>query len=208
MTSKLHSKPINGKYMYMYEGKYTVLEAAKIASTSRAKQETILLIDNGTMYVNTGEDANEHAEMVMMKDNQLSDISKIYIRNTPCYDCSTEMITFYKKRKPTIYIGKIWKGNSEKNDEGLMKLIKSGFTLRGWREYKYIYMSSNHDKDSDNEDNTLVKGKELEDHLAELKEWSIKEMQKEMQDEIGKKERRIKEMQEEIDRLKSTPTTN
>ena len=62
------------------------------------------------------------------------DIHGIWIKNSPCRDCSSCLIDHFSMRctKPTIYIGKIWEGDNEDNRQGLENLRMEGFTLQVW----------------------------------------------------------------------------
>ena len=63
-----------------------------------------------------------------------NNIHSIWIKNSPCADCSSCLIHHFSMTdsKPTIYIGKIWEGDNEDNRQGLENLRMEGFTLQVW----------------------------------------------------------------------------
>ena len=77
-------------------------KAAKMAFTTEG---TLLRINTGHIYWS---EPYEHAEKVFIKQTSASDIHSIWIKNSPCADCSRLLIDHFSMRctKPTIYTEK------------------------------------------------------------------------------------------------------
>ena len=105
-------------------------KAAEMAFTTEG---TLLRINTGHIYWS---EPCEHAERVMIHTTPISpnDITSIWIKNSPCGDCSKFLINHFSMRrtKPTTYIGKIWEGDNRYNRQGLRNMRLEGFTLRVW----------------------------------------------------------------------------
>ena len=71
-----------------------------------------------------------------MENSKTKYIDRIYIKNSPCYDCSQALCDYYerKRRKPTIYVGRIWYLDDIIDDEGLRHLMRRNFKLKVWEE--------------------------------------------------------------------------
>ena len=95
---------------------------------------TLLRINTGHIYWSKRN--QQHAEKVFVNTTSISasDVSSIWIKNSPCADCSRRLIDHFSMTdiKPTIYIGKIWEGNNRYNCQGLRNMIMEGFTLQVW----------------------------------------------------------------------------
>ena len=114
---------------YISTGSTCSLEkAAEMAFTTEG---TLLRINTGHIYWS---EPYEHAEKVFIRQTCASDIHSIWIKNSPCADCSRRLINHFSMRstKPTIYIGKIWDGGDSDNRQGLKNMIMKGFTLDVW----------------------------------------------------------------------------
>ena len=95
---------------------------------------TLLRINTGHIY--WSEPRQQHAEKIFVNTTSISasDIRSIWIKNSPCADCSSLLIDHFSMTdmKPTIYIGKIWDGDDSDNRQGLRNMIMKGFTLEVW----------------------------------------------------------------------------
>ena len=114
---------------YVSTGSTCSLEkAAEMAFTTEG---TLLHINTGHIYWS---EPYEHAEKVFIRQTSASNIHSIWIKNSPCADCSSCLIHHFSMRrtKPTIYIGKIWEGDNGNNRQGLRNLRMKGFTLQVW----------------------------------------------------------------------------
>ena len=121
-------------YVYMHvEDKrkvYTEQEATDIAYASSG---TVLWTNKCDLYEN--KPGGPHAEVLMIQDNSLPyTITDIKIKNSPCYECSQRLINYYRyySNKPTIWIGQIWHMNDYDDDNGLLNLMREGFTIKVW----------------------------------------------------------------------------
>ena len=105
----------------------------KAAERAFTTEGTLLRIN--TRYIYWSE-PYEHAERVMIRrtPTAANNIDSIWIKNSPCADCSSCLIRHFSMTdsKPTIYIGKIWEGDNEDNRQGLENLRMEGFTLQVW----------------------------------------------------------------------------
>ena len=94
---------------------------------------TLLRINTGHIYWS---EPCKHAERVMIHTTPISpnNIHSIWIKNSPCGDCSSFLINHFSTThtKPTIYIGKIWEGDNRYNCQGLRNMIMELFTLQVW----------------------------------------------------------------------------
>ena len=118
-----HVSTINNKV-------YTEQKAADIAYASSG---TVLWTNKCDLYENTP--GGPHAEVLMIQDNSLPyTITDIKIKNSPCYKCSQRLINYYKyySNKPTIWIGQICCMNDPDDDNGLLNLMREGFTITVW----------------------------------------------------------------------------
>ena len=106
-------------------------EAAIMAFT-----EDVALLRINTGHIYWSERHQQHAEGVFVNSTSISasDISSIWIKNSPYADCSSLLIDHFSMTdmKPTIYIGKIWDGDDSDNRQGLRNLIIEGFVLKVW----------------------------------------------------------------------------
>ncbi|XP_019854782.1 PREDICTED: uncharacterized protein LOC109583767 [Amphimedon queenslandica] len=112
-------------------------EAAHYAFTNSGT----LLYARGTIYWS---EEYKHAEEVFIRktrDEDISNIGTIWIKNSPCSKCAAKLIEYFNlvPNKPTVYIGKIWRGeygDEESNKEGLKKMKRKGFKLLVWEDDK------------------------------------------------------------------------
>ena len=75
--------------------------------------------------------------------NNPDHITTLWIKNSPCADCSRELIEYFENHhKPTIYVGKIWHFD-DKNDRGLINLMKAGFKIKVWETLHNMMYGSN-----------------------------------------------------------------
>ena len=84
--------------------------------------------------------------MINMQKNFLLkktlNLNKIQIKNSPCAKCSKLLINHFNKykKKPTIYVGRIWHLRDKKDREGLKDLLHNGFQLEVWEKlHQEIY---------------------------------------------------------------------
>lgn len=110
----------------------SIEKAAEMAFTTEGT-----LLRTNTRHIYWSE-PYEHAEKVFIRRTSASDINSIWIKNSPCADCSRRLINYFSMRftKPTIYIGKIWDGDDSNNRQGLKNMIMKGFTLEVWNTPK------------------------------------------------------------------------
>ena len=97
----------------------------------------------GNVYVSGG---GEHAEDWM--ENVCGLPTTFYLTSAPCPDCAVMLADMYSRRKPTIYIARIYtgkgktgKGSKDVNMQCLAMLVQAGFKLLpwNWRSFsKYI----------------------------------------------------------------------
>lgn len=87
-----------------------------------------------------------HAEIKFINDrsNNPNDITTLWIKNAPCAKCSRALLEYFEShRKPTIYVGRIWRLDNENDKQGLINLIKAGFKIKIWEElHNMMYRSS------------------------------------------------------------------
>ena len=118
---------------------YTEQEAVEIALKER--HTTVLLTSEGKIYYSYCsndklQEHDVHAERVFLKEsNNLKSISYLYIKNSPCAECSSVLIKSYKMYpdKPKIYIGRIYNLDNTKDKEGLKHLLLEGFEIEVWK---------------------------------------------------------------------------
>ena len=130
--SKPISVPESGRYRDLpTDSTCSLEEAAKMAFTTDG---TLLHVNTGHIY--WSERHQQHAEKIFVHTTSVSasDIHSIWIKNSPCADCSRLLIDHFSMTdsKPTIYIGKIWDGDDGDNRQGLRNLIIEGFMLKVW----------------------------------------------------------------------------
>ena len=91
---------------------------------------THLLTNEGKLYRNN---TYTHAEVILTKKTQAHNITKIWIKNSPCAGCSRVLINFFQHcRKPIIYVGHIYRPNDQEDRKGLNNLCQQGFELEVW----------------------------------------------------------------------------
>ena len=76
------------------------------------------------------------------KSNNPNDITTLWIKNSPCADCSRALLEYFEDHhKPTIYVGKIWRFDDKDNQE-LINLMKAGFKIKVWETLHNIMYGS------------------------------------------------------------------
>lgn len=125
------------------KGAYTEKEAVEQAVSLR--HTTVLLTSEGKIYYScySSNDLkldkhDKHAEKVLLEEpnETLRNITYLYIKNSPCAECSSLLIQYYRaySRKPKIYIGRIYNLEDTNDKEGLKKLLVEGFEILVWEE--------------------------------------------------------------------------
>ena len=109
---------------------------------------TLLRTNKGRVHINS---RTRHAEIDFIENTpNPEDITGLWITNSPCYNCAQHLITHFKScdTKPNIFIGKIYQQEKEKNDEGLLDLMKEGFNIQVWESFqqdpKIVRETKNH----------------------------------------------------------------
>ena len=104
-----HAEGSRGSYIPHYreeERCSSEYEAAQIAHSEDGV--THLLTNEGKLYRSKSDPPYTHAEFILTKKTQADDITKIWIKNSPCAGCSRVLIKFFQDyRKPIIYVGHI-----------------------------------------------------------------------------------------------------
>ena len=112
---------------------FSEYEAAQIAHSE--DHVTHLLANEGRLYRNESK-PSKHAEVILTEKTQARNITKIWIKNSPCAQCSQVLIQFFNNcRKPIIYVGRIYRPNNQEDREGLMNLVQQGFELKVWETF-------------------------------------------------------------------------
>ena len=111
-------------------------EAIKLAH--KMNRVTLLRTNKGRVHINS---LTRHAEIVFVEDPDTpnpEDITGLWITNSPCYNCAQRLIKHFKscRTKPDIFIGNIYQQEKEKNDEGLLDLMKEGFKIQVWESFQ------------------------------------------------------------------------
>ena len=115
---------------------YTVDEAIKLADEMKGVTILHARTNKGKVYRSS---LTRHAEIVFIENKpNPEDITGLWITNSPCSDCAQRLITHFKSchTKPDIFIGKIYQQEKEKNDEGLLDLMKEGFNIEVWESFQ------------------------------------------------------------------------
>ena len=108
-------------------------EAAQIALSE--DHVTHLLTNEGRLY-RSESNPSKHAEVILTRKTQARNITKIWIKNSPCAQCSRVLIQFFNNcRKPIIYVGRIYRPDNQEDHEGLMNLVQQGFELNVWETF-------------------------------------------------------------------------
>ena len=107
-------------------------EAAQIAHSE--DHVTHLLTNEGKLYRSNSDPPYTHAEFIFTRKTQAHNITEIWIKNSPCAQCSQVLIQFFKncRKKPIIYVGRIYRPDNQEDNEGLMNLVQQGFELKVW----------------------------------------------------------------------------
>ena len=94
-------------------------------------------------------DKNDHAEAKFCKDISVpvraESIDKIWIKNSPCANCSQKLLNCFKgiRKKPEILIGRIYRLDDKDDFKEMKNLYANGFEVRTWNEF---LMHSDSDK--------------------------------------------------------------
>ena len=113
------------------EGCPNEYEAAQIAHSEDGV--THLLTNEGKLYRSNSDPPYTHAEFILTRKTQAHNITKIWIKNSPCAGCSRVLIKFFQHcRKPIIYVGHIYQIDNQEDREGLKNLCQQGFKLEVW----------------------------------------------------------------------------
>lgn len=138
--------------------RFTVKEAVTLAYKNINKHRTLLRTNEGMVRQHTIDcqasftlqiylsEKNEHAEIEFTtKEKFPGRITALWITNSPCAECSEKLITFFKNKveKPTLYIGKIYKGDWDANRKKLIELVKNGFNIEVWEELNQLLFPDN-----------------------------------------------------------------
>lgn len=109
---------------------------------------THLLDDKGRLHRSTREQQHAeavHAEVVfkniLLKNKEdLNSITEVWLSNSPCANCSKELLDLYKdsSHKPTIYIGHIYKLQNHYNKKEMVNMARAGFKLEIWEEFSKV----------------------------------------------------------------------
>lgn len=82
--------------------------------------------------------------MFMKGQSTPQNITALWIKNTPCANCSKALVEYFKNHdKPTLYVGQIWHLSDRDDDQGLVNLIKAGFKIKVWEKLHNIIHRSN-----------------------------------------------------------------
>ena len=107
----------------------------EVAGRAAKEPGTLLWINEEQVFINTP--GGKHAEILFITSKkQPLHISTMRIKNSPCHNCSTELINHFRHRhqKPTIFVGRIWHPDDPSDREGLQQLLINGFDIRVWNK--------------------------------------------------------------------------
>ena len=124
-----------------------------------------------------GERHDVHAEEVFLNqaDNKdFSQITSLYIKNSPCVNCSKKLIEAFKgsRNKPTIYIGRIYNLEDANDRNGLESLLMEGFKMEVWEEVNKALQSKEwpESEQIDEEKRNNTRAKRTHEYLQKLKQ--------------------------------------
>ena len=108
---------------------------------------THLLTNEGKMYRNSYE-LGQHAEVVLAstKDVDPNNITKIWIKNSPCSKCTKVLSELFINTvdKPVIYVGSIYEPDDHDDRKGLLLLLRQGFRIEVWKTMNtFLYGEKN-----------------------------------------------------------------
>ena len=106
----------------------------EVAEKADKELGTLLWINEEQVFINTP--GGKHAEILFITSKkQPLHISTMRIKNSPCHNCSTELINHFRHQcqKPTIFVGRIWRLYDPSDREGLQQLLINGFDIRVWQ---------------------------------------------------------------------------
>ena len=106
----------------------------EVAERAAKELGTLLWINEEQVFINTP--GGKHAEILFITSKkQPLHISTMRITNSPCQNCSTELINhfYHQRQKPAIFVGRIWHLDDPNHREGLRQLLINGFDIRVWQ---------------------------------------------------------------------------
>ena len=107
---------------------YTKNETLRIALETSSEQ--LLRTSDGKIYKDS---ILRHAIEVFTDSTKNHEmITRLWIKNPPCWRCCRRLVKLYITNKPTIYIGTNTDHDSWDDKDGLKLLIKNGFKLKVW----------------------------------------------------------------------------
>ena len=116
------------------DGEYMTNED-EVAERAAKEPGTLLWINEEQVFINTP--GGKHAEILFITSKkQPHHTSTMKIKNSPCHNCSTELINHFRRQhqKPTIFVGRIWHLDDSSHRKGLQQLLKNGFNIRVWKK--------------------------------------------------------------------------
>ena len=105
----------------------------EVAERAYKERGTLLWINEEEVFINTP--GGKHAEILFITSKKPPHhTSTMKIKNSPCHNCSTELINHFhhQRQKPTIFVGQIWRLYNINDREGLRQLLINGFDIRVW----------------------------------------------------------------------------
>ena len=102
----------------------------EVAERADKKPGTLLWINEEQVFINTP--GGKHAEILFITSKkQPLHISTMRIKNSPCQNCSTELINHFhhQHQKPAIFVGRIWHLDDPNHREGLRQLLINGLSI-------------------------------------------------------------------------------
>ena len=93
-------------------------------------------------------DKKQHAEINFIRSTMTNCqiIENVNITNSPCHKCASKLIKYFKhcRPKPTIYIGRIWRLRSRRDNQALKAMMRQGFKLKVWNKlHDMMYPGNN-----------------------------------------------------------------
>ena len=159
----------NGPAQSVQEEEKTYSEDEVIDMCIKEKGMTILRTSEGKIY-RYSPITKVHAESAFLKKTKPADLESIeylQIKNSCCIECSKELIKAYNglSKRPKLYFGKLYKGNSkdyvESSKKAINDLIYSGdFEVIFWDNF-YVELKKR------GKDKEIEKGEMLKTYLEE-----------------------------------------
>ena len=94
-----------------------------------------------TTQVIQGKPGADHAvELFVSTNTQPDQITELYIKESPCYTCSSKLIEHFRQshKKPALFLAKIRHLHNVSDREGLRQLIQEGFDINPWTHLHYL----------------------------------------------------------------------